>query len=145
MDISFRIDYTRFNLRARAIVVKDNKLLTIDDKGFYYYLPGGRIDIAENAKTALVREIKEELGLDASIKKCVYVHEALYNKNHEVCFYFLVDIKNLPTHNFTHMEGKKINKFYWLDLDTIDKYTVYPVKIIKLIKENNFEKNIIFD
>ena len=78
MDISFRIDYTRFNLRARAIVVKDNKLLTIDDKGFYYYLPGGRIDIAENAKTALVREIKEELGLDASIKKCVYVHEALY-------------------------------------------------------------------
>ena len=60
MDISTNISGTNFNLRTRGIIIKNNKLLCINDKGTYFYLPGGRIHINENAKVALKREIKEE-------------------------------------------------------------------------------------
>ncbi len=145
MDISTNIYGTNFNLRTRGIIIKNNKLLCINDKGTYFYLPGGRIHINENAKVALKREIKEELGFNCTINECIYVHEAFYNGNHEVCFYFLIDIKDLPDKNFKNKEEEKINKFYWLDLNTIEKYTVYPKKIIELIKNSSFNKCIIFD
>ncbi len=35
----------------------------------FYYLPGGHIDFQESAENALIREIKEETGLDATIEQ----------------------------------------------------------------------------
>ena len=39
---------------------------TVVFKG-YWALPGGRVDLGENAEQAIVREVKEETGLDVEI------------------------------------------------------------------------------
>lgn len=39
---------------------------TVVFKG-YWALPGGRVDLGENAEQAIVREVKEETGLDVDI------------------------------------------------------------------------------
>ena len=49
---------------AGLIAINNNKLLLAFSKNKKaWYLPGGKIDVQESAKEALVREIKEELSL----------------------------------------------------------------------------------
>lgn len=49
---------------ARGVCVKDGKLLLCRAKGGKTtYLPGGHIEFGETGREALVREVKEELGV----------------------------------------------------------------------------------
>ena len=52
---------------ARGVCVVDGNILLCKAKGGKTtYLPGGHIEFGETGRQALVREIKEELGLDSS-------------------------------------------------------------------------------
>lgn len=52
---------------ARGVCVRDGKLLLCRAKGgSSTYLPGGHIEFGETGRQALVREVKEELGVDSS-------------------------------------------------------------------------------
>ena len=52
---------------SRGVCVKDGKLLLCRAKGGKStYLPGGHIEFGETGRVALVREMKEELGVDSS-------------------------------------------------------------------------------
>lgn len=52
---------------ARGVCVRDGKLLLCRAKGgSSTYLPGGHIEFGETGREALVREMKEETGLDAT-------------------------------------------------------------------------------
>ena len=51
---------------ARGVCVQDGKILLCRAKGgVTTYLPGGHIEFGETGRQALVREVKEELGVDA--------------------------------------------------------------------------------
>lgn len=51
---------------ARGVCVRDGKLLLCRAKGgSTTYLPGGHIEFGETGRQALVREIREELGVEA--------------------------------------------------------------------------------
>ena len=52
---------------ARGVCVVEGKLLLCKAKGgTTTYLPGGHVEFGETGRQALVREIKEELGLDST-------------------------------------------------------------------------------
>ena len=49
---------------ARAIIIKDKKLLLVTGHGAdFFWTPGGKIENDESAETALLRELKEELTI----------------------------------------------------------------------------------
>ena len=51
---------------ARGVCVQDGKILLCRAKGgTTTYLPGGHVEFGETGRQALVREVKEELGVDA--------------------------------------------------------------------------------
>ena len=53
---------------ARGVCVRDGKLLLCRAKGgSSTYLPGGHIEFGETGRQALVREVKEELGVESSV------------------------------------------------------------------------------
>ena len=51
---------------ARGVCVQEGKILLCRAKGgATTYLPGGHIEFGETGRQALVREVKEEIGVDA--------------------------------------------------------------------------------
>jgi len=116
---------------ARAIIENNRKILVCKGKKKnYYYFPGGHVEFGENAKEALKREIKEELGLDAKIGAFVGVSEHLFtqkNKDrHEINLVFKVKIRD------TKIESKEDS----LDFSCFDKKQLKQENVLpKALKE----------
>ena len=67
---------TKFHLRVRAIIRDGEHILAVKAKGLEYcFLPGGHHEIGESLPSALLREIKEEMGLDGEIRRYLGVVE----------------------------------------------------------------------
>ena len=99
MDISFQMENEKFNYRVCAIIISDNRILAMkDERSPYYYLPGGRVAMGETAEHAVIRELKEELGVTATIARPLWLNQAFFTEDvdklryHELCLYFLMDI-----------------------------------------------------
>ena len=61
---------------ARGVCISDGHVLLCRPKGgAYSYLPGGHIEFGETGREALVREIREELGVEASAGRFLGVVE----------------------------------------------------------------------
>lgn len=150
VDITFKTDEGRFNYRVCAIIVNENKLLAMqDERSPYYYLPGGRVNLHETAEGAVLREIREELEIDAEIIRPLWFNQSFFiedvNKEryHEICLYFLIDISNTKLlekgEKFTLTEGKQKHLFEWLPFEKLKSEYMYPLfirdKIFDMPKE----------
>ena len=61
--------------RAVGVIIKENKILLMrrmKNGQEYYVFPGGGVKEGESTETAIIREIKEELSLDAKIDKLLF-------------------------------------------------------------------------
>lgn len=138
MDITFKTESGVFNCRVAAIILHKNKILAMhDERSPYYYLPGGRISLNETAETAILRELKEELLIDAEIIRPLWLNQSFFTedvngqKYHELCFYFLIDVSKTDLlkrgERFTLHERHHVHDFEWLDADNLKNEYFYPV------------------
>lgn len=145
MDLTFKIENGIFNYRVCAIIKYNNKLLAMKNNlSPYYYLPGGRVNLHEDADTAIKRELKEELGIDANVVRPLwfvqsfFIEDEIKEKIHELCLYYLVDVSDtcLINHErFAGLETKNNEMFEWLDIDTLNEKYLYPLFIKKRIND----------
>lgn len=122
--LSFREDNRLFSMRAAAIIERDGALLVqrnIDED--FWALPGGRVEMGEAGAETLMREMREELGVDARVGALhllienffsyggVDVHELglYYRASLDDSFPFLLDE---PCHRLT--EGAVTLEFAWV-------------------------------
>lgn len=136
MDISFQTEAGRFNHRACAVVLRDGRLLTMrDGRCPYAYLPGGRVQLHETAERAILREIREEMQLEARILRplwicqAYFIEEASGERYHEVGVYYLVDLPDAPRTDFCRREGGQSNRFEWVPLEALKDRYLYPAFI----------------
>ncbi len=152
IDICFKTELGKFNYRVCAVIINDNKLLAMkDNHADYYYLPGGRVQFNETAEKAVLRELKEELNVEASIVRPLYFSQNFFNEDalkvdfHEICIYFLVDISNTDIlsrgDTFYGEETKKNQRFEWLSFERVKGEYLYPLFIKEKIDNlpENFE------
>lgn len=146
MDIKIINETERFSLRVRGLIKLDDKYLIIRTGEDYFFLPGGHVEIGENTKIALIREIKEEVGIDVNIKNIFCIHEQFYqNKNmnwHENVFYYIVEpTNNIHTKNWETIENDKgILKnleFIWVNTKELKEIDLRPLVIKDLILSGN--------
>lgn len=72
MDLTIDIGNYRLNVRAAALIIHNNKVLTHRNiNKDHYCIPGGRIEIGESSEETVKREIQEELGKKIKIEKYI--------------------------------------------------------------------------
>ena len=82
-------------MRVAAIISREQQLLLVEHRKReqrYWVLPGGRLEPGETLKTALLRELKEELALTGQVGQLLAVYETLAPDRHLVNLAFGVDI-----------------------------------------------------
>jgi 8-oxo-dGTP diphosphatase len=124
---------------ARAVIIDKGHILLcqrLDIPINFYFLPGGHIEDAESAHEAVIREVKEESGAEAKIKRflgClehsfVPGHNSICH-NHEYNFVFELESDELKKDKeLVQMEDHI--KLVWMsleDLDAID-FRAEPLK-----------------
>ncbi len=110
-----------FKSASHMIITKEGKILLQKRKGSklwpgYYALPAGHIDDGENQYDALVREAKEEMGINLNSKNIINSYVVLRR-------------------NYFEIDGKKLEPYidYYFE---IEKYQGEP----KIIEENKCEE-----
>ena len=146
MDISFKTEEGRFNYRVCAIIIHDGKILAMkNERTPYYFLPGGRVALHETAEVAVLRELKEELEIDADIVRPLWLNQSFFTEDvskekfHEICIYFLVDVSKTDLvergNTFTMQERHHTLRYEWLKLERLQEEYFYPT----FLKEKIFE------
>lgn len=111
---------SKFHHIVRAIMIKDEKLLVAEYIGHHYFLPGGHVEIGESAENALIRELREELGVTCSIKQFLGVIEnqwqAKETLHHEINHIFEIDSNELKS-DFTPISKESHLAFHWIDFN----------------------------
>ena len=138
MDVSFKVNEQKFNYRVCAMIIYEGKILAMqDERSPYYYLPGGRVSLAERAEDAVIREVQEELGVTAKIVRPLWLNQGFFTEEvdnlryHELCIYFLMDISNTNLlsrgNRFTTNEGNRTHTFEWLQFERLKDEYFYPL------------------
>ncbi len=149
-DIRFVTDDYMFSYRVAGILVCDGYvLLQKPVGGSAFAFPGGQVSFGETSAEALVREWKEEVGADITVKQLKWVDENTFpswkgdgRTCQQVCLTYLIELKDnrqIPLKgSFMSRESndnpltEKI-EFWWVKVADLDKYTVYPVNAVGLL------------
>lgn len=137
MDISFKTEEGRFNYRVCAIIINDGKILAMrNERTPYFFLPGGRVAMNETVEVAVLRELKEELDIDAEIVRPLWLNQSFFTEDvskekfHELCLYFLMDVTKTDLlsrgEEFTMYEKNRPLKYKWLEVDKLKDEYFYP-------------------
>ncbi|MBF6595557.1 MAG: NUDIX hydrolase [Thermaceae bacterium] len=92
----------RFNYRVAGVAIKNAQvLLCCTSDGDFWYLPGGRVELGEESRAALRREMQEELGLEVEVSRMVWVSENFFEQGgktvHELGLYYLMEVPLEPS------------------------------------------------
>lgn len=80
---------TRFDLRTAGACLHEGRVLAqTTERMDFYVLPGGRVASGEDSRSALGREMREELGSEVHIEDLLFIVENFFTldrmKHHEI-------------------------------------------------------------
>ncbi|MCD8283155.1 MAG: NUDIX domain-containing protein [Opitutae bacterium] len=134
---------------ARAVVVKDNKLLAVvlsDQSGPFYVLPGGGQKHGEELYNTVRRECAEELGIIVEPYKMLYVREyigknhdfaARHKHFHQVEIVFACDLVEEGNIGHGSDEDARQVGYEWLPLENLRDTRFFPSLFKTFLNEKN--------
>jgi 8-oxo-dGTP pyrophosphatase MutT (NUDIX family) len=109
----------------------------------WFYRPlGGGIDFGEYSQEAIVREIREELGVEIQQVQLLGVLENVFvydgKPGHEIVFVYDAELENQDWYHqseLTAHEGEESFKAYWVGLSDIETGCIplYPTGLMELL------------
>lgn len=130
-------DYA-FNIRITGILIENNEILVVQQKlsdKRSWSLPGGRLERGETLSQGLIREMKEETGLDVEIVRMLYICDVASSSNTILHITFLIkriggEIE-LPSNEF---DENPIHDVKFVPVSELVKYG-FSEKIMQVIND----------
>lgn len=126
-DFRTKVENTIFGVRATALIVQNNQLLVTKEDNHFYTI-GGAIQVNERTEDAVVREVREELGVQAQAGQLAFVVENRFEQDgvyyHNIEFHYLVNL--LEDAPLTMQEDEKTQPCEWIDLDMLKDINLVP-------------------
>ncbi len=100
------------------ILNKSNEILLVKSYKWkdFWTVPGGHIEVGETAENAVKREVKEEVGLDITPIKLLFVQEAVYPKNFNLYKHFIfLDYLCISEKIEVTLDNREIQEYIWID------------------------------
>jgi 8-oxo-dGTP diphosphatase len=116
-------------ISAGAIVIHQDRVLLVRyDKGGQNYLvaPGGGVEGEEALPQAVVREVREETGLEVSPGKVLFVEDLCWQKYRVVKAWFLCTLVGGRLERTQGAIEEGITSAKWYTKDELKDVTVYP-------------------
>jgi 8-oxo-dGTP diphosphatase len=140
--IGEKMSFEYFTLVANAVIHRDGQVL-IGKKvegphpvnlGGKWHFPGGRVELGETPAQAIIREMKEETGLNVEIKRMFDAHmirQVVKGKRGICCFvWFLVE----PKDSKTPMPADDLQEVKWVSKK--EAMTYFPDNFLEHIPWN---------
>jgi len=139
---------TRLLHVAAAIIHKNEKILIAQRKPDSFLepnkweFPGGKIERTEQPEECLIREAKEELNIDITVKQLFMMYTHTYHKNHN--HYPIQLLIYLAHWKGGDIQTKDCQDYAWVTTDELSEYDFVegdkPV-LKKLFSRHHIKKN----
>ena len=119
-------------ISCRSVIFKDNQVVLIyreRDGEQYYVFPGGKIENNETKEECIVRECKEELGLEVSVNKYIYeVKGEDFIQHFFLCNWLSGEIGTGKGEEFTNIDFEKYGSYeiVFVEKDDIKNINLLP-------------------
>jgi|SRR6056297_3665775 len=131
------------NSEAKVLICKSNKW------NHKYVIPGGHIEAGESMEEALVREVKEETGLDVFEIELLGITESIYSRSFQNKKHFIfVDFICRSNSNDVTL-NEEAQSYEWINLTEIENYNLekFTAKLLKELRKGDkskYKKEIIY-
>ena len=133
------------HFRVAGVLIENDKLLVQKEiNNDVYAIPGGHVSFGETSEDTLVREFKEEAGMNVLVNRLIWVEENFWKWGkkdaHNITFYYLVSL--IGTADFSNKPMKDNSNVFlrWVTFDELKELTIYPPFIKD--KVSNISANI---
>jgi 8-oxo-dGTP diphosphatase len=121
-------------ISAGAIVIQDDRVLLVryndrDGKSFLVG-PGGRVENNEGINQAVIREVREETGLEVNPSKILFVEDLLWRQFRMVKIWFLCNIIGGKLYRTPGAAEEGIIEAGWYSKDQLHDEVVYPAPLL---------------
>jgi 8-oxo-dGTP diphosphatase len=130
----YKVPVNRLQWRPSVygVVIKDGKILLSKQFG-RYDLPGGGLDLGEEPENGVIREVKEETGIEVKNPKILGVKNSFFQSSHvenksyhAILLYFVCEYVGgqLSTDGFDKNEKKYAEIAEWVPLESLNELKV---------------------
>lgn len=125
---------------TRAVIFnKNNEILVahcLNPEKDFYFLPGGGVWFHEKLEDCLVREVKEETGLDVKPERLLWVRDFIegFPDEHGIEIFFLATIVGGKTRTEPLYDVEWL-EFSFIDVEKLERIRFYPTSFIVKLKK----------
>ena len=143
-------------IRVKGVIINNNNEVLVAHNNNTYQLIGGHVEDGEDMEEALLREVKEETGIDVDSVSGPFMQIMTYAKNYfnsgkNVCnkiYYYRIvsnDLPNLLETNYDELESQTDFGLFYVKLEDFERFLRDGIKD-KTIDENiGRELLLVFD
>lgn len=140
-------DIETFVTRVKGLIINTKGKILIAHNNNSYQFPGGHVEEDESLENGVVREIREETGIDVVVEDEPFLVITTYDNNYfgsskkvrNRIYYYVFKTDNVPDYSKTHYDQLELasdfNLFY-VNVESLDDF------LYKAMDEGNIDKSI---
>ena len=120
-------------IRVKGMIINSNKEILLAHNNGTYQLPGGHKEDDEGMEETLIREVKEETGIDVDLETGPLMQIVTYDANYfgtgkKVCskiYYYVIhtdDVPNYDETNYDELELQTEFNLFYTDVKGLDRF-----------------------